>query len=63
TVSDINLCINSWAKYNKKHPDLILLPSSIFDVFGFDITGEHYKKIEYLWETPVELIKVAKVSY
>lgn len=47
--------INVLQKQEKKY-DLIILPGIIYDIFGNDLTGENYKKIEEETGSTVELV-------
>ncbi|MFW6034994.1 MAG: DUF512 domain-containing protein [Halothermotrichaceae bacterium] len=51
-VDDI---INKMKKLHKKY-DLIILPRIIFDIFGNDLTGNNYKKIEKKLNLNVHLV-------
>jgi uncharacterized Fe-S cluster-containing radical SAM superfamily protein len=46
---------------NQYRPDLIIIPSSFTNVWGFDLSGHSYLEIEREFNIPVELIKCVRI--
>jgi hypothetical protein len=46
---------------NKYRPDLIIIPSSFTNLWGFDLSGHSYLEIEREFKIPVELIKCVRI--
>lgn len=62
TVDDFILCINKWIEKNKKKPDLVIIPSTPFSVWGKDITGKSVRHIERKTKIPVKILKTTRIQ-
>ncbi len=56
TVGDIHSALARRAEATGARPDLILLPSTGFNVHGRDLIGRHWGDLERCWNVPVRLL-------
>ena len=60
-VSDFVGCIQDFIKTKAFTPDLVVVPSTAFSLWGHDLRGVHYTEIERLTGARVELLRVDRI--
>jgi hypothetical protein len=60
-VSDFASCIQDFIKTKAFTPDLVIIPSTAFSLWGHDLRGVHYTEIEELTGVRVELLRVDRI--
>ncbi len=60
-VSDFVGCVQDFIKTRGFKPDLVVVPSTAFSLWGHDLRGVHFQEIERLTGAPVELLCVYRI--